>query len=235
MEGRYERNIGALTEIEQEILSKKRAAVVGCGGLGCNAAEHLARLGIGHLTLIDGDFFIESNLNRQIYSLEKNLGNIKAFEAEKRILDIRFDISVKAVNAFVTVENAVELLKDHDVIIDALDNVKSRLVIEKAANDAGIPLVHGAVEEWNAQICVVFPGDFTLSMIYSGDSAETPVAEMPAAGNPKKPSVLSFTPAFCAAVQVSQAVKTLLNRENILRRRLLTVDLLENNFTVIEF
>ena len=83
MNGRYERNIGAITEAEQELLLKKRAAIVGCGGLGGYIAEFLARLGLGHLTLIDGDAFTVSNLNRQILSLETNLGQNKASKYQK--------------------------------------------------------------------------------------------------------------------------------------------------------
>jgi len=222
MEERFERNIGALTGYEQELLGAKRAVVAGCGGLGCYTAEFLARLGIGHITLIDGDVFAASNLNRQLYSLETNLGGKKASEAKERLLKIKAGLSVTAEDTFLNEENAGELLKNHDVIIDALDNVKTRLIIEKAANILGIPIIHGAVEEWSAQVCTVFPGDFTLSMLYSGDHES------------KKPSVLSFTPAFCASIQAAEAVKVLLNRKNILRKKFLTVSLKDNSFDIIE-
>ena len=222
MEGHFERNIGAITQAEQELLLTKRAAVVGCGGLGCYSAEYLARLGVGHLTLIDGDVFAASNLNRQLYSLETNLGKKKASEAKERLLKVRAGLSVKALDTLVDDENAGELLKGHDVIIDALDNVKARLILEKTASCLGIPLIHGAVEEWNAQICTVFPGDFSLSMLYSSNREF------------EKPSVLSFTPAFCASIQAAEAVKVLLNKKNILIKKLLTISLRENTFEIIE-
>ena len=219
--GRFERNIGAVTRAEQELLQTRRAAVVGCGWLGCYAAEFLARLGLGHLTLIDGDVYAATNLNRQLNSLEANLGKSKALETGKRLLEIRADLSVKAAGVFLTDENAGELLKGHDVIIDALDNVKTRLLLEKIADGLGIPLVHGAVKEWNAQVCVVFPGDHTLAMLYPKDLEF------------ERPSVLSFTPAFCAALQASEAAKVLLNKGNILRKKLLNVDLKENTYDII--
>ena len=222
MTNRYERNIGAITEAEQDLLRTKRAAIAGCGGLGCYAAEFLARLGLGHLTLIDGDVFAESNLNRQLYSLEVNLGKSKTAEAKKRLQQIRADISLETVEAFINEENAEELLKGHDVIIDALDNVKTRLLLEKAADRLGIPLVHGAVEQWGAQVCTVFPGDFTLSVLYHTD------------GEFKRPSVPSFMPAFCASIEAAEAVKVLLNRKGILRKKLLFANLAENSFDVVE-
>ena len=221
MKGYFERNIGAITQTEQEILLTKRAAVIGCGGLGCYSAEYLARVGVGHLTLIDGDVFAASNLNRQLYSLETNLGRKKASEAKERLLRVRAGLSVEALDILLDEKNAGELLKGHDIIIDALDNVKTRLIIEKTANNLGIPLIHGAVEGWNAQVCTVFPGDFSLSLLYSS-SREF-----------EKPSVLSFAPAFCASIQAAEAVKVLLGRKNVLRKKLLTASLNENTFEII--
>jgi len=222
MDERYERNIGAVTETEQEVLMGKKAAIVGCGGLGGYVAEHLARIGIGALTLIDGDVFAESNLNRQLVSLETNLGKSKASEARKRLLQIRADISIEVYNCILNERNAIDLLKGHDVIIDALDNIKTRLLIERTANELKIPLIHGAVEEWGAQVCTVLPGDFTLSLLYKTKG------EFP------RPSVISFTPAFCASLQAAEAVKVLLNKENILRKKLLTVDIKNYSFDIVE-
>ena len=219
---RYERNIGALTKAEQTRLKTKRAAIAGCGGLGCYAAEFLARLGIGHLTLIDGDVFAESNLNRQLYSLETNLGKNKAREAEKQLLQIRSDLSIEVIDTYLDDQNAWLFLRGHDVIIDALDSVEARLFIEQAADLQEIPLIHGAVDGWNAQVSTIFPRDFTLSKIYSGNTEI------------EKPSVLSFTPAFCASLQAAEAVKVMLNKGDILRKKLLTVDIRYNSFEIIE-
>ena len=223
MEERYERNIGTITRTEQEILGNRRAAIVGCGGLGGYLIEFLARAGLGHLTLIDGDVFVASNLNRQLLSLEATLGKKKSDEAKKRALEVRPDLSVSAFDVYLDEENAAELLQGHDLILDALDNAKTRLLIEKTANTLGIPLVHGAVEGFCAQVCVVFPGDFLLSLLYGS-----------AKGEAEKPSVLSFTPAFCASLQAAEAVKVLLKKEPILARKLLTADMRNCRFDIID-
>jgi len=222
MNDRYERNLGTITQAEQDLLMEKRAAVVGCGGLGGYIIEYLARIGVGFITLIDGDVFAASNLNRQLISLEENLGNNKAEEARKRALQIRSGMSIAIYNVFLNEQNAFEILKGHDVIMDALDNVKTRLLVEKTASTLGIPLVHGAVEGWCAQVCSVFPGDAILSMLYAGNRESV------------KPGVLSFTPAFCASLQASEAVKIMLNKENVLRKKLLTVDMKNSSFDIIE-
>jgi len=222
MNKRYGRNLGAVTEFEQELLKSKRAAIVGCGGLGCYIAEFLARIGIGHLTLIDGDVFTEGNLNRQLYSLENNLGKNKAKAAEERLLEIRADLSVEAIDLFLDEENTWLFLRGHDVIIDALDTVKMRLLIVETAGNFGIPLVHGAVAGWNAQVCTIFPGDFSLSSLYKKHSEH--------GGR----GVLSFTPAFCASLQAAEAVKVLLGRKDLLRNKILMADLRYNSFEIIE-
>jgi molybdopterin/thiamine biosynthesis adenylyltransferase len=221
MDERFSRNIGAITQAEQELLLTKRAAIIGCGGLGCYSAEFMVRMGIGHLTLIDGDAFIASNLNRQLNSMAINIGKNKAAETKRILLMVRTDLSVDAFDVFLSEENAKELLKGHDVIIDALDNIKTRLLLEKTADDLGIPLIHGAVEEWSSQVCTIFPGDLTLSMLYSANREF------------EKPSVLSFTPAFCASIQAAEAVKVLLNKESLLRKKLFTADLKEDSFEII--
>ena len=229
MDERYDRNIGALTEDEQKQLKAKRIAVVGCGGLGGYVSELLTRIGIGHLTLIDGDIFTASNLNRQLFSLEDNLGKKKAIAAREKLLQINSDLSIETFDVFLDDENAESMLKDHHVIIDALDNSKTRLIIEKAANTLAIPLVHGAVEQWCAQVSTVYPGENTLSLLYHRNTPSDSINH-----KVERPSVLSFVPAFCASIEVSEAIKILLKKEHNLRKKLLTVDLKANSFEVID-
>ena len=222
MNERYERNIGAISQAEQELLGTKRVAIIGCGGLGCYIADLLARLGLGHITLIDGDVYITSNLNRQLNSLETNLGKNKASETRERLLKIRSDLSIKIFDVFLNEENARDILKDHDIVIDALDNVKTRLLLEKVADELETVLVHGAVMGWCAQVSTVFPGDFTLSKLYQSDRED------------EWPSVLAFAPAFCATIQVSETIKVLLNKGDILRKKLFTADLSSDSFNIID-
>jgi molybdopterin/thiamine biosynthesis adenylyltransferase len=223
MDERFTRNLGAITQTEQGLLATKRAAIIGCGGLGGFAAEFLARAGLGHISLVDGDVFTAANLNRQLNCLENNLGKSKALETKERLHAIRPGMSAEAYDTFLTEENAVGLLRGHDVIIDALDNIKTRLLLEKTADALKIPFVHGAVEGWNAQVCTVFPGDFILSKLYPPDSEGG------------SPGVLSFTPAFCASIQAAEALKILLCKDNILRNKLLMADLKKHSFEIIDF
>ncbi len=138
---RYLRNHDAISEAEQVILAQKRVLVVGCGGLGGYAIECLARIGVGHLRVVDGDVFDETNLNRQLLSSSMNLGRPKTLAAQQRVMAVNPLVEVEAFQTLLTAENAVPLLDGCDVAVDALDNVPSRLLLQQAARSAGIPLV----------------------------------------------------------------------------------------------
>lgn len=201
MEERYSRNIPAVSEEEMGILKKSHVLVLGCGGLGGYVIEYLARLGVGQITCVDGDSFTESNLNRQILSSVGNLGKNKAEEAAKRAAAINPEISVISIPEYITAENAGQIVAGIDVVIDALDNVEARLITEDAAEKAGIPMIHGAIEGWDAQCMIVSPGSRMLHELYSDKKGGFSKTSLP------------MTAAFCAAMECALSVKVLLHRE----------------------
>jgi len=225
LKDRYIRNEQMLSPEENSRLRSFRVAVVGCGGLGGYIIEMLARLGIGHLTLIDGDVFEASNLNRQILSSPENLGLPKALEAEKRVRQINPGIQATAKQTRLTNDNAPGLLKGHDLICDALDNISSRKVVEDAANRLGIPMVFGAIAGWHAHIGTIFPGGHLLEKIYPEGAEKGAETQL---GNP------SFTPALAASLQVAETLKVLLDKEGILKNKLLIIDTLKHEYQIID-
>ena len=214
----------AITADEQALLQNKSVLVVGCGGLGGYAIEYLARLGIGHLTAVDGDVFCESNLNRQLLSSSENIGKSKSTEAAARVAAINPEIEINAITEFFTADNAAEILKGIDIVIDALDNVESRMALEDACETAGITIVHGAVQGWNLQVTMVSPGSKILHNLYKADNA-APATHEASKDNPEAKSCLCPTPACCAAIQVAEALKILLGRGSSLNGNILFMDL----------
>lgn len=221
--GRYDRNIGTITIEEQQLLKTKSVCVIGCGGLGGGVIENLTRMGVGHLTVVDGDSFDVSNLNRQVLSNEGNLGKSKAIEAIEQMSKINSEITLIAIEDLLNAENAGSIIDGCDVVVDALDNVDARLALEDACAAEGVPLVHGAISGWNGQVGVVMPGSGILHQIYEGDTQDN---------SPTNPS---FTPAVISALQASETIKILLGREEILRNKLLMIDLLDHEYEVIDF
>lgn len=220
MDSRYSRNIPALTQQECDLLCQKRIAVVGCGGLGGHIIELMARLGIGHITCVDGDVFDESNLNRQLLSEEALLGTPKAQAAVERIRRINSHISCQGIHQFLTEENASWILAGCDLVFDALDNVESRRTLEKACEELGIPYIHGAIAGWMSQAAVCMPGQKLTQLLY------------PEGVILKDKSVLSFTPALCASMQTALGVKLLCGRK-VETGKLYFFDLLHQDFETI--
>jgi len=214
MADRYERQHSLLGEGGQEQLGKKRVLIVGCGGLGGYLLEHMVRLGVGEITAVDGDVFDESNLNRQLLSQEGLLGCSKAKAAADRAALVNSSVTVHPVTGFFTEENADRLVAGQDLVLDALDNISARLLLEDACARHQVPLVHGAIEGWMAQIAVIRPGSGTLRSLY-GTAGK---------GRSSKAST-SFTPALCASVQAAEALKLLLGRQPELEEKLLMINL----------
>jgi molybdopterin/thiamine biosynthesis adenylyltransferase len=200
MEPRYERNIPALTEAECLSLGKKKVLVVGCGGLGGHIIDQLARIGVGFLRVADGDVFEASNLNRQLLSSVPLLGVNKARAAADHIARVNPEVTVEAVEEFLTEVNASALIGGCDAVLDALDNVPSRRLLASSCEKAGIPYIYGAIQGWVAQAAISLPGDDLIGKLF------------PEEVEIRDKSVLSFTPALCASMQVALCVKLLTGR-----------------------
>lgn len=220
MEPRYKRNIPALTEAECLSLGEKKVLVVGCGGLGGHIIDQLARIGVGTLRVVDGDVFEESNLNRQLLSTVPLLGVNKSRAAAGHIACVNPGITAEAVEEFLTESNAAALVDGCDAVLDALDNIPSRKILASACETAGIPYVYGAIQGWVAQAAVSMPGDRLIEKLFPADVFI------------QDKSVLSFTPALCAAMQVSLCVKLLTGRP-VETGKLLFHDLLHQEFEII--
>lgn len=224
---RYLKNMEALSAKEMERLNNSNVCVVGCGGLGGYIIEMLGRIGIGHITAIDYDIFDETNLNRQLVCHTQNIGLSKSEETRKRMKLVNPHINVKVKNIMLNKSNSLSLLKDHDVIVDALDNIKTRKIVQLSASQLDIPMVHGAIGGFYGQVTTIFPKDNTLNFLYPKDNKFDKGIEKDL-GNP------SFIPPLIASIEVSEVIKILINRGELLRKKVLLVDLLENKFDLID-
>lgn len=220
---RYKMNSTTISKEDMQVLQGKKVCIVGLGGLGGYIAEMLARVGVGSLVLVDGDVFNESNLNRQLMSKEDNIGKKKAIESEKRIHEVNSTIHTKVYSEYLTKENAEDIIGDSHIVMDALDNPESRVVLGKACDELNIPLVHGAIGGWYGQVSLIMPGSNILGMLY-GDFKEG--GEENTLGNP------SFTPATVASIQVAECIKYLIGKPSNLTNALLTIDLLRSDFEI---
>ena len=140
--------------IGQRKLKVARVLVVGAGGLGCPILQSLAGAGVGHISIIDGDDISISNLSRQWLYSHKDKGKNKAVSAAERLKEINTFIEIKALPLMLDQENAFELIKSHDLVIDASDTLEARYLIDDVCTDLNCPWVHAALYRERAQFTV---------------------------------------------------------------------------------
>jgi molybdopterin/thiamine biosynthesis adenylyltransferase len=218
---RYIRNLDAISPEEQLKLAESKIAVIGAGGLGGNVILLLARVGIGSLAVVDQDVFDETNLNRQALCNMNTLGMPKATAAVSAVGAVNPGVNVFPHQIKLDASNCERILAGSDAIVDALDNVPDRFLLEGAARKLGIPLVHGTLAGFEGWVMTIFPSDAGLKNIYGAEEAKRIDRESPQAVL----GVPGVTPFLIAAFQVMEVLKILLGRGNIFRDRMIHVDL----------
>lgn len=223
-EQRYLRNQSTISLDEQAVLKSSTVAIVGLGGLGGWASEYCARLGIGCLILIDYDCVEVSNLNRQLFASEANIGMDKVRAAYERLHSINSEVDYRIMNEKLSEDNAIDLLRGADIVIDALDSIPSRKNLFKTCQTLNIPCVHGSIGSWFGQVLFVNPKSNVSEFLYQNKSEKGIEQDL---GNPV------FTASFVASIQVAETCKYLLNKSDGLKSRLLSIDLLHMEFITI--
>jgi molybdopterin/thiamine biosynthesis adenylyltransferase len=218
---RYARNMRTFSLEDQAALLQARVGVVGLGGLGGTVVEVLARMGVGHLRLVDGDRFEDSNLNRQLLSTVEGLGQLKSEAARARVSRNNPSVDVTALSEFVTAENAEAVLAGCDVVVDCLDTLRTRFVVEDACRRIGCPLVSAAVAGSSGHVTTIFPEDKGLRLIY-GEPGQLPLK-----GAETSLGTLPYTVVFLATLECAEVVKVILKKGKLLRHKLLVADLMD--------
>jgi molybdopterin/thiamine biosynthesis adenylyltransferase len=224
---RYVRNFKAFSYQDQIALLKSIVAIIGLGGLGGGVVEILARIGIGTLILIDGDIFEETNLNRQMLSTHNGIGTSKAVAAEQRVKKINSSVTTIIYKEFLDQQNGPSMLAEANVIVDCLDSITTRLMVQEIANKLQKPLVSSALAGSSGQVTTILPGDKGLTLIYGEQTRQS------SKGAEKSLGCLPQAVTMLSALECSEVVKVLLNRGALLRNRLLIVDLHSNDFEIM--
>jgi molybdopterin/thiamine biosynthesis adenylyltransferase len=224
---RYLRNMGTIGIEGQLKLLRSTVAVCGAGGLGGTIIELLARQGIGHLVIIDNDKFAENNLNRQIIATESDLRKSKVKVAAARVKKINSAVLISAVNKTINSKNIKEIVIDAGVVLDGLDNLKTRRIVACACDELKIPFVHGAIAGFSGELMTIFPGDKGLNDIWGLSADENGCGIETYTGNP------AATAAVIAAWEVQEAIKIITGIGTPVRNRLIFLDFADGTFDEI--
>ena len=222
---RYLRQI-ALPEIGeqgQRKIQNAKVLIVGVGGLGSPVALYLAAAGVGTLHLVDADVVSLSNLGRQILYNTTHISKSKVEIAKQVLQDLNPDVQVHPHNVALCSENASSLVEKADVVVDCTDNFTTRYLLHEACKQAGKPLVYGAIEGFEG-LLTVFTAEspLTLEELFGGTTR-----------TPSK-AVRGVTPAVLGSLQASEVLKIVGNYGEPLSNKLLSVNLLTNQFNLID-
>lgn len=234
------RQMSIVTKSQQTKFKESKIAVVGCGGIGGSVIEMLARMGVGELTLIDADEFDLSNLNRQLLSTTETLRKSKSESGKERVRIINPYVKVNVFNEFLDEKNVEKLVGDCDIIIDALDNIVSRIILSRFAKENDIPLIHGAIHGTLGEISV-FTKDSksyeeVLALPSAGKDLNDDVIKEVQSLSHEVPPVIGPVPNIIGALEAFEAFKYVTGvGEVLLAPKILKFDLLNlNSFLTVE-
>lgn len=218
---RYSRHL-ILPEVGLEGQKKLKAArvlMIGTGGLGSPLGLYLAAAGVGTLGIVDFDVVDESNLQRQIIHGTKDIGRPKIASAKDRLEDINPNTNVEAFETRLTSENALELFKDFDVIVDGTDNFPTRYLVNDASVLTGKPNVYGSIFRFEGQASVFWAEKGACYRCLYPEPPPPGLVPSCAEGG-----VLGVLPGIVGTIQANEVLKVILGAEGILLNRLLLFD-----------
>ncbi len=214
----------------QKKLQKASVLMVGAGGLGCPILQYLTAAGVGTIGILDFDRVEESNLQRQILYDSTDIGKRKVDVAHQKLQLQNPLVQFKIYPQRLDQTNALEILKDYDIIVDGSDNFETRYLVNDACVMLGKPLVFGAIFKFDGQVSVFnYEGSATYRCLFP----EPPeVGTMP---NCAEIGVLGVLPAIIGCLQASEVLKMIIGLGEVLQNKLLLFDALTMQFSTIRF
>ena len=213
----------------QRRLKASRVLLVGAGGLGSPLGLYLAAAGVGHLGLVDFDLVDLTNLHRQVIHGTKDLGRPKLDSARDRIADINPHVQVETYDTRLTSENALEIVRGYDVVIDGTDNFPTRYLVNDACVLSGIPNVYGSIFRFEGQVSVFATEHGPCYRCLFREPPPPGLVPSCAEGG-----VLGVLPGLVGMLQATEALKLLLGIGQPLVGRLLLVDALRAQFRTLK-
>ena len=224
--GRYDRQIiiKGFGKEGQEKLKQAKVIIAGGGGLGSPSSIYLAAAGIGTIRIVDHGSVELSNLNRQVLHWDEDIGRRKVVSAAEKLSQLNQGVKIEAIDEMITEANVSQLVAGFDLVVDAMDNLPTRYLLNKAALEKNIPFFHGAVHGFEGRAMTIIPGKTAcLECAYHG--ATTPEGKFP---------VVGVAPAIIGCIQAAEVIKYIVGIGELLTNRLLIYDGLNLKFTELK-
>jgi len=218
---RYDRQIiiDGFGEEGQEKLKRAKVFIAGAGGLGSPTSMYLAAAGAGVIRIVDHDRVELNNLNRQVLHWDEDIARSKVDSATEKLRRLNQEVKIEAIEETITEANISQLVAGFDLIVDAMDNLPTRYLLNKVALDMDIPFFHGAISGFEGRAMTIIPGKTACLMcLYHGAITEG------------KFPVIGVTPAVIGCVQAAEVIKYIVGIGKLLTDRLLIYDGLNMKF-----
>lgn len=212
----------------QRKLLNAKVLLIGAGGLGSPIALYLAAAGVGTLGIVDFDTVDITNLQRQILHHTRDIGRLKVVSAAETIGDINPDVQVVQHRVQLSSENALEVLRPYDIVVDGSDNFPTRYLVNDACVMLGKPCVHGSIFLFEGQASTFVPGHGCYRCLYPTPPPPGMVPNCAEAG------VLGVLPGIVGSIQAVETIKLILDIGQTLSGRLLLFDALAMEFRQVK-
>lgn len=219
---RYDRQImvRGFGQEGQEKLKQARVLIAGGGGLCSPVATYLTAAGVGLIRVIDHDRVELSNLNRQVLHWDEDIGRKKVDSANEKLARLNPRVKIEAIEETITEANISQLVLGFDLIVDAMDNLPTRYLLNSVAIEKNMPFFHGAVHGFEGRAMTIIPGKSAcLRCVYRGVTSD------------EKFPVVGVTPAVIGCIQATEVIKHIVGIGQLLTSRLLVYDGLNMKFT----
>jgi molybdopterin/thiamine biosynthesis adenylyltransferase len=212
----------------QEKISNGKVLIVGAGGLGAPIAFYLAAAGVGTIGVIDGDVVDLSNLQRQIIHFTPDVGKPKVISAKEKINLLNPDVQVITYQTLLTSENALEIIRDYDFVVDGTDNFPVKFLINDACVIAGKPFSHGGILRFDGQTLTYVPGTACYRCLFHSPPPPDSVPTCSQAG------VLGAIAGMLGTIQAAEVLKYLTGTGELLTNKLLSFNAKTMEFRTIK-
>jgi sulfur-carrier protein adenylyltransferase/sulfurtransferase len=210
----------------QEKLKQAKVLVVGAGGLGCPVLQYLTVAGVGRISIMEFDMVDESNLQRQVLYGSSDVGKLKSIIAKDRLEHLNSFCEFGIVNLRLDASNALNIIRNYDVIVDATDNFETRYIINDACVILNKPMVHGSIYKFEGVVSVFnYQGGATyrcFNPIHEKDKYKNPL--------PAQVGLFGVLPGIMGTYMANEVIKIITETGEVLSGKVLLINIFKNSF-----
>jgi len=212
----------------QEKLKNAKVIVVGAGGLGCPVLQYLSAAGVGNIAIAEFDMVDETNLQRQVLYGSTDVGKLKSVIAKNRLEHLNSLVDYEVFNLRLDASNALNILKNYDIVVDATDNLEARYLINDSCVILGKPMVHGSIYKYEAMISVFnYKGGPTYRCFNPWKQKKD--LKNP---SPSQTGLFGVLPGITGTYMANEVIKIICSNGEVLGGKVLLINILTNTFNI---